>query len=69
MKIQHCITGINYILKYIKMENSFEVVIIFYNIIVLLYIYQINAAFVSIRDLFKKKKKKKNLTGNYFNNI
>ncbi len=36
------------------MENRFEVVIIFYNIIVLLYIYQINAAFVSIRHLFKK---------------
>ncbi len=33
LKIQLCMTGINYILKYIEIENkSFEIVIIFHNI-------------------------------------
>ncbi len=31
LKIQLCNTGINYILKYIKIENLFEIVIIFHN--------------------------------------
>ncbi len=37
MKIQFCITGINNILKYIKIEKLFQIVTIFHNITVFLY--------------------------------
>ncbi len=53
LKIQLCMTGINYILKYIQIENNYlKIVITFYNITVLLYkgFDQINAAMV--RPLF-----------------
>ncbi len=46
LKIQLCITGINYILKYNTIENScFKIIIIFYNITVLFN--QITAVLVS----------------------
>ncbi len=32
LKIYFCITGINYILQYIKIEKLFEIVIVFHNI-------------------------------------
>ncbi len=51
-----CITGINYILEFIQIENSYlnlykkKITILLF----LLYFNQINAASVSIRDFFQK---------------
>ncbi len=48
LKIQFCFTRINYILKYIQTENSFQIVIIFHNITELTVFFdQINAVLVS----------------------
>ncbi len=53
LKIQLCITEINYILTYIQIEKSFIIVIIFHNINILYCIFdQINAVLVSLRYLF-----------------
>ncbi len=53
LKIQLCITEINYIWTYIQIEKSFIIVIIFHNIIILYCIFdQINAVLVSLRYLF-----------------
>ncbi len=51
LKIQLCITGINYMLSYLKKKTAVYILIIFH---VLLYFDQINATLVSIRDLFQK---------------
>ncbi len=58
LKIQLCFTGINYIFKYIQIEN----VILNCNNILQYYVSycifdQINAALFIIRDLFQKHKK------------
>ncbi len=42
LKIQLCITGINYIFKYLKMEKLFKILLFYF-------IYQINAALVNIK--------------------
>ncbi len=65
LKIQLCITGINYILKYIQIENSLN-----YNNISQCYSFyciidQINAALVNIRD-FNVQKHLKILTNPNF---
>ncbi len=59
LKIQLCITGINYILKCIQIENClFKIVIIFHNINVFTCILnQINAELMSIRHVFQRHKK------------
>ncbi len=60
LKIQLCITEINYILKYIQIKKQLnKIVIIFHNFYCIFD--QINAALVSRRDLFKKP------TPNYLN--
>ncbi len=52
LKIQLCITGINYISKYIRIENFIKIVTSF-TIFLFLSVYdQINAALASIRDFF-----------------
>ncbi len=58
LKIKLCISGINYILKYIQIEKSFWIVILFHNITDFEYFYQINAVFLSVRDVFQKHFKK-----------
>ncbi len=59
LKIQICIIIIHYISEYIKMENKFLIVIIFYSIIIFtVFFYQINTDLVSIRDVFQKHNKK-----------
>ncbi len=61
LKIQLCITGINYILKYIQIEKLFLILTMFYNITVFycFFIKKKNTHLVSIRD-FQKCKKNKN---------
>ncbi len=55
LKIQLCITGINYTLKYIQIEKLFYILIIFHNITAFFCIFNnINAALVSRRDFFQK---------------
>ncbi len=50
LKIQRCITEINYIFKYIKIEKHFYILIIFQNITVFsVFFYPINAGLMSIR--------------------
>ncbi len=55
LKIQLCITGINDILKYILIENSYFKLIIFHKIIIYftVFCWEKNAALVSIRLLSK----------------
>ncbi len=53
LKIQICITGINYFKIYSHRKQLIEIVIIFHNITVFYCIFgQINAALMSRRDLF-----------------
>ncbi len=47
-------TGIHYILKYNKIENSFFIVIISHNITVFSFFDQINVVLMSKRYFFKK---------------
>ncbi len=54
LKIQFCITGINYILKYTTIKNVFLIVIIFHNSCFYCITHQINTALVSIWDFFQK---------------
>ncbi len=54
LKIQFCITEINYILKYIKMEKHYFK--LFFFCVFFCVSDQINAALMSIRDFFKKYK-------------
>ncbi len=57
LKIQLCIMEINYILKYINMEDSYLKLIIFHSITAFTVIFdQINAALMIIRDFFQKHK-------------
>ncbi len=51
LKIQFYITGINYILQYIKIENSYLKLYKYFTM--LLFFNQINAAFVSRRDFLQ----------------
>ncbi len=54
LKIQLCITEINYIWKYIETGNIFLMQLFFYNINVLLYFHQINATLVSYKTVKHK---------------
>ncbi len=55
LKIQLRITEINYILKYIQIENSyFKLIIAFFNIFVFtVFFYQINATLLNMTCFFK----------------
>jgi len=55
LKIQLYITGINYILKYIQIENRYFKLNKYFTIVLFYLLDQINEALVSSRDLFKKK--------------
>ncbi len=68
LKISFAITGINYILKYIKYITG----ILNYNISQIYNILknnQINAALMSIRDFFQKHKKILPITISYISNV
>ncbi len=52
LKVQLCITGIYYALKYIKIQKSYFRLIIFHKITVFTIIDQISANFISVSDLF-----------------
>ncbi len=55
LKIQLCITGINYILKYNKIENcSFKLQLYFTILLFLAYFNQTNTALLSLRDFIIK---------------